>query len=72
VAALADHWYLRHCVRERAVSTLEFQVDERGLAELPATLLPYGTAVRVVEPERLRLDLIALASEWLDHHRQKD
>lgn len=68
LAALAEHWYLRYCLVERAPQTLHLQVDQRGLAELPAILLQYGRKVSVRAPSYLRQSLVELAQEWLEHH----
>jgi predicted DNA-binding transcriptional regulator YafY len=69
LAMLADHWYLRHCVVEQGVSTLWLRIDPRGFASLPEFLLPHGTAIDVISPDQLRLDLIRLAASWIEHHR---
>lgn len=68
LAALADHWYLRYCVVELAPGRLHLLVDARGLAELPAILLPYGKNVSVRAPRHLRQSLVELVQEWLEHH----
>jgi predicted DNA-binding transcriptional regulator YafY len=70
IAMLADHWYIRYCILEQAVSTLRLQMDPRGLTQLPAILLTHGTGIKVISPEGLRLEIIALATQWLEHHRQ--
>lgn len=68
LSLLADHWYLRYCIRERAPRLLQLQVDPRGMADLPGILLPHGKSVSVRAPESLRQDLIELARQWQDHH----
>lgn len=68
LAALADHWYLRHCLVSRSATELHLRMDPRGFADLPAVLLPYGTSVRVLEPHQLKQGLIDLADNLIKHH----
>lgn len=70
IAELCDHWYLRHFVVERSPGAALFQIDPVGRRHLAPTLLPYGTAIRVVEPASLRHEMVQLAQNWAKHHAE--
>lgn len=72
LAALTDHWFVRYCVFAHSPESLHLRVDPRGLARLPAILLPYGTAIRVHSPDGLREALLELVKAWAAHHGEKD
>lgn len=68
IAALWDHWYLRHCRVEKWAREALFRLDPRGLDQLPGYLLTFGLNITVVEPEDLRRTLADLAGELAGHH----
>jgi predicted DNA-binding transcriptional regulator YafY len=70
VAALCDHWYLRHFVVEQAPREALLHIDPIGRQHTAPTLLPYGTAIRVTEPADLREELRRLALTWAQHHAE--
>lgn len=68
IADLAGHWYVRHCVLERAPEHLLLQMDEAGLPHFRYHLLSFGTSLTVLEPDSLRLELAAMARAVAAHH----
>lgn len=72
IANLCEHWYLRHCLLERSGREALFGVDPTGLEHTAHHLASLGAALRVLEPEALRLKVADLLHRWLQHHQHVD
>ncbi|MFZ5825977.1 MAG: helix-turn-helix transcriptional regulator [Bacillota bacterium] len=70
IASLCEHWYLRHCLLERSGRKAIFNLDPTGLEHTAHHLASMGAAVRVVEPDELRLKVVDLLHRWLQHHQE--
>lgn len=71
MAGLAEHWYLRHCLLERAGRHAVFGLDPIGLQHAAHHFASLGGAVTIHAPADLRQRVAGLLSEWLKHHEAK-
>lgn len=68
IANLCEHWYLRHFLVERSGREAFFKLDPIGLRHAAYHFASLGTAIRVLEPDDLRLEVADLLRGWLEHH----
>lgn len=67
---LCIHWFLGHHLKERTSNQAVFLLDERVIhAYVPYFLLSYGKAIQVVEPQSLKIKLVAIASELMEYYK---
>lgn len=67
---LCIHWFLGHHLKERTGGQAVFLLDERAVHDyVPNFLLPYGTAIQVIEPQSLKKRLVSAASELMEYYR---
>lgn len=67
---LCIHWFLGHHLKERTSNQAVFLLDERAIhAYVPYFLLSYGKAIQVVEPQSLKIKLVAVASELMEYYQ---
>lgn len=67
---LCIHWFLGHHLKERTSNQAVFLLDERVIhAYVPYFLLSYGKAIQVVEPQSLKIKLVAVASELMEYYK---
>lgn len=67
---LCIHWFLGHHLKERTPNQAVFLLDEGAIhAYVPYFLLPYGKAIRVIEPLSLKKRLISVASELMEYYQ---
>ena len=64
------HWFLGHHLQERTATQATFLLEEELLVtHVPNILLPYGKSIHVIEPQKLKDKLVALASELMEYYR---
>lgn len=69
IHTICGHWHLRHYLTERGDQEAVFLLDIPTMNKyLPTYLLPFGTDIRIREPEELRLRLQERAYEIAKHH----
>lgn len=67
---LCIHWFLGHHLKERTSNQAVFLLDERVIhAYVPYFLLSYGKAIQVIEPQSLKIKLVAVASELMEYYK---
>ena len=67
---LCIHWFLGHHLKERTSNQAVFLLDERVIhAYVPYFLLSYGKTIQVVEPQSLKIKLVAVASELMEYYK---
>lgn len=72
IANLCEHWYLRHCLLERSGREALFGLDPTGLEHTAHHLASLGAALRVLEPDELRMQVVDLLHRWLQHHQEME
>lgn len=71
LSALCAHWHLRHYVAERTDREVRFALDVPTMDKyLPAYLMTFGTAIRVLEPPELRRRIGELARGIARNHEE--
>ncbi|MGD8191859.1 helix-turn-helix transcriptional regulator [Brevibacillus ginsengisoli] len=69
---LCIHWFLGHHLKERTTNQAVFLLDERAIhAYVPNFLLSYGKAIQVIEPQSLKMKLVAVASELMEYYQNE-
>lgn len=64
------HWFLEHHLQERTSTQAMFRMEEEYLyAYVPNILLPYGKSIHVIEPQKLKDQLVALAAELMEYYQ---
>ncbi len=64
------HWFLEHHLQERTATQATFLMEEILLyTHVPNILLPYGKSIHVIEPQKLKTKLVALASELMEYYQ---
>lgn len=64
------HWFLEHHLQERTATQATFLLEEELLyTHVPNILLPYGKSIHVIEPQKLKTKLVALASELMEYYQ---
>lgn len=67
---LSIHWFLGHHLKERTSNQAVFLLDERVIhAYVPYFLLSYGKAIQVIEPQSLKIKLVAVASDLMEYYK---
>lgn len=67
---LCIHWFLEHHLQERTSTQAIFILEEELLyTHVPHILLPYGKSVQVIEPQNLKIRLVAVASELMEYYQ---
>lgn len=67
---LCIHWFLEHHLQERTSTQAIFLLEEELLyTHVPLILLPYGKSIHVIEPQKLKEKLVALASELMEYYQ---
>jgi predicted DNA-binding transcriptional regulator YafY len=70
IATLCEHWYLRHCLQERAGREASFGLDPVGLREAIGYLASFGDSLRILEPGDLRREVAGRLRTWLAHYEE--
>lgn len=70
ITDIAEHWYMRYCVVERTANRLLLRMDPVGLPHFRQHLLSYLADIRVVEPDSLRQELLAMAQRLVENFAQ--
>jgi len=66
---LCSHWLFGHTLKERTEGQACFQLNEASLyTYAPYFLLPYGTALRILEPAALKQKLADIANRLASHY----
>jgi predicted DNA-binding transcriptional regulator YafY len=69
---LRHHWQLQYFFVRQTENEIQFLVDQNNLeTSIPSFLLTYGTSIKIVEPDCLRISLIELAQKLIDHYQQE-
>jgi predicted DNA-binding transcriptional regulator YafY len=64
------HWFLEHHLQERTSTQAVFRMEEEYLyTHVPNILLPYGKSIHVIEPQKLKDKLAALAAELMEYYQ---
>lgn len=67
---LSIHWFLGHHLKERTPNQAVFLVEEGVMnGYVPYSLLSYGRAIEVIEPESLKKRLADIASELMEYYQ---
>jgi len=67
---LCIHWFLSHYLKDRTPNQAVFVLDKAIAHEyVPSFLLPYGKAIKVIEPQSLNKKLVSVALELIDHYQ---
>lgn len=67
---LCIHWFLEHHLQERTSTQAIFLLEEEYLyTHVPNILLPYGKSIHVIEPQKLKDRLVAVASELMEYYQ---
>ncbi|WP_270169281.1 helix-turn-helix transcriptional regulator [Paenibacillus sp. SYP-B4298] len=67
---LCLHWFLGHHLKERTSNQAIFLLEEQSLHRyVPYFLLSYGKSIQVIEPQSLKEQLVAVASELVEYYR---
>lgn len=67
---LCIHWFLEHHLQERTSTQAIFLLEKDYLyTHVPNILLPYGKSIQVIEPQKLKHKLVALASELMEYYQ---
>lgn len=67
---LCLHWFLGHHLKERTSNQAIFLLEEESLHRyVPYFLLSYGKSIQVIEPQSLKENLVAVASELVEYYQ---
>ncbi|USG66187.1 YafY family transcriptional regulator [Brevibacillus ruminantium] len=67
---LCEHWLFGRMLVERSEDEALFQLDEQAIrVYAPYFLLPYGRAIRVLEPKLLQERMVSVTTELLKHYQ---
>lgn len=70
---LCDHWLFGHALIERKEDQVHFKLDERIIfTYVPYFLLPYGTAIQVLEPLILQARMVSVIQKLLTHYQKTE
>ncbi|WP_145329207.1 YafY family protein [Paenibacillus xylanexedens] len=68
---LSMHWFFGHHLQERTSNQAIFLFEEKSIQHsVPYFLLPYGTSIRIIEPQRVKDRLVAIAAELMEYYQQ--
>lgn len=68
---LCLHWYLGHYLSERTSGQAIFILEEQSMLKyVPYTLLSYGKAIQVTEPQSMKAKLAAIAADLMEHYQR--
>jgi len=68
---LCIHWFLGHYLKERTPNQAVFLIDFDVIhAYVPYFLLPYGKALKVIEPQSLKEKLVSVAEELMEYYQR--
>ncbi|MEK4062880.1 MULTISPECIES: helix-turn-helix transcriptional regulator [Paenibacillus] len=68
---LCSHWLFGHTLAERTPEQARFLLDEASLySYAPYFLLPYGKALKILEPAALRQKLAAITADLADYYKE--
>jgi len=70
ITSIAEHWYMRYCVVERSSDRLLLRMDQTGMPHFRQHLLSFGSTIRILGPDSLRLELLELATRLVENFRQ--
>ncbi|MDQ0088942.1 putative DNA-binding transcriptional regulator YafY [Paenibacillus anaericanus] len=67
---LCLHWFLGHHLKERTANQAIFLLEEETIhTYVPYFLLSYGKSLQVIEPQSLKKQLVAVASELMGYYQ---
>ncbi len=67
---LSIHWFLGHHLKERTPNQAVFILEEGVMnGYVPYSLLSYGRAIEIIEPESLKKRLAVIASELMEYYQ---
>ena len=67
---LCMHWFLGHYLKERTSNQAVFLLDEKSIhIHIPHLLLSYGKSIQIIEPQSLKEELVAVASELMEYYQ---
>lgn len=67
---LCLHWFLGHHLKERTANQAIFLLEEETIHNyVPYFLLSYGKSLQVIEPQSLKKQLVAVASELMEYYQ---
>lgn len=67
---LCIHWFLGHHLKERTSNQAVFLLDKKSLhIYIPHMLLSYGKSIQIIEPQSLKEELVAVASELIEYYQ---
>lgn len=67
---LCLHWFLGHQLKERTANQAIFLLEEETIHNyVPYFLLSYGKSLQVIEPQSLKKQLVAVASELMEYYQ---
>lgn len=68
---LCLHWFLGHHLKERTSNQAIFLLEEQSIhTYVPYLLLSYGKSIQVIEPQSLKENLVAVASELIEYYQR--
>lgn len=67
---LCLHWFLGHHLKERTSNQAIFLLEEKSIhLYIPYLLLSYGKSIQIIEPQSLKEELAAVASELMEYYQ---
>lgn len=67
---LCLHWFLAHYLKERTPNQAIFLLEEKSIhIHIPYLLLSYGKSIQIIEPQSLKKELVAVASELMEYYQ---
>lgn len=67
---LCLHWFLGHHLKERTSNQAIFLLEEKSIhIYIPYLLLSYGKSIQIIEPQSLKEELVAVASELMEYYQ---
>jgi predicted DNA-binding transcriptional regulator YafY len=67
---LCQHWLFGHALTRRTENHAHFRIDEQSITTyVPYFLLPYGKAIKILEPLFLKEKMVTVTSELVKHYQ---
>ncbi|ETI68482.1 helix-turn-helix transcriptional regulator [Neobacillus vireti] len=67
---LCQHWLFGHALIRRSENHAHFMIDEQSIdTYVPYYLLPYGRAIKILEPLFLKEKMVMVTSELVKHYQ---
>ncbi|WP_138756177.1 helix-turn-helix transcriptional regulator [Paenibacillus sinopodophylli] len=67
---LCLHWFMGHHLKERTSNQATFLFEAQAIhTHVPYFLLSYGKSIQVIEPQRLKDKLVAIASDLIEYYQ---